>query len=239
MHIITRIAKAIGQCFKKPQREEQTDFHYNEGELDLEAFSETYSPPIQIKTPTTNRRITFEFIPERQNFKNVRSALQFIEGDWKGWKKIRDKQEEESNGVCCICGRKSQDYIAESKTATECHEVWSFANGVQKLERLEALCVLCHQIKHINRFANDKDYTEKLLKRYCDINDISISLALQDLENAKNEKVNRKHLQYCLDMSFINELYKPDTFPGLFNCHSADFNYFIEYDFKRNKNIEE
>ena len=239
MNIITRIARAIREYFKKEEDNPTTEFFYNENELDLEAFNRNYSPPLVIKTQATDRRITFEFIPEKQNFKNVRSALQFIEGDWKGWKKIRDQEEAKSNGACCICSRKSQDYIAESKTATECHEVWSFANGVQTLERLEALCVLCHQIKHINRFTNDKDYTEKLLQRYCDINDISMSVALQDLENAKNEKVNRKHLQYKLDLSLINEIYKPNTFPDLFNPHTEDFNYFLEHDFKKNKNIEE
>jgi 5-methylcytosine-specific restriction endonuclease McrA len=239
MNIINRIAQAIGQFFKKESNEEITEFFYNENELDLEAFTATYSPPLVIKKPTSDRRITFEFIPEKQNFKNVRSALQFIEGDWKGWKKIRDKQEEESNGACCICGRKSHDHIPDSKTATECHEVWSFENGVQKLERLEALCVLCHQIKHINRFSNDKNYTEKLLSMYCDINNLSISAAIQDLEKAKNDKQDRRFTQYQLDMSLINEIYKPETFPALFNPHTADFNYFIDNEFKTDKNIEE
>jgi len=239
MNIIKRIVKTIKQWFIKEEKEEITEYCYNENDLDLEAFTKNYSPPLVQVFKRSTRKIDFEFIPEKQNFRNVRSALQFLDGDWKSWKTIRDAQEAKSNGVCCICGCKSQDIIADSKTATECHEVWSFNGNIQKLERLEPLCVQCHQIKHINRFSTDQDYTDKLLARYCELNDITMPLALEDLEKAKQWKINCKNLQYSLDMSLMNEIYRPETFKGLFDCHSPDFNYFVDTEFKKNKNTEE
>lgn len=183
-------------------------------------------------------KIVFEFIPEKQNFKNVRSFLQYRDGTYKSWKAIRDLCEERAGGKCVICKQATPD----SKNATECHEQWGFEERkkIEKLLNFESLCKTCHEIKHINRFfSRDEKKTEKfnkLIDRYCELNGISKEQASKDFQFAMNERKRRNKFEFSLDLSLLNE-YGHDI-DELFNCHDPSFLTFIETQFKQNKDIE-
>jgi|GEM_PF-5054233 hypothetical protein len=241
------LRKLINLLLRKNENLEELSIDFNEGELNAIDFTENYIAPITIEEkgeevkPNENKIIMFEFIPEAQNYRNVRSVLQFVDGDFKSWKSIRDKAEEGSNGVCCICGGVSQKYDKNETTATQCHEVWHFddKNLIQKLVRLEPLCVCCHNIKHINRFHSDKAKTDELLNRYCSLNQCDMSAALADLEEAKRLKKSRKDLIYKLDLAEVNKFYDEEKFNDLVVVHNKKFADFLSNTFLKNKNIEE
>jgi hypothetical protein len=91
-------------------------------------------------------RLTIELIPKTCWFSSVRTAV-----SKKDWDKIRFITYEKANNVCEICGNtgKKQGY----KHNVECHEIWEYDDQTktQKLNGLIALCVICHQVKHIGR----------------------------------------------------------------------------------------
>lgn len=241
------LRKLINLLLRRTKKNEELTEDFNDGELRAIEFTENYVKPLVIEEkteevkPNEKKIISFEFLPDSQNFRNVRSVLQFIDGDFKSWKTIRDKAEEQSNGVCCICGCVSQDFDKKETTATQCHEVWSFddTNLIQKLERLEPLCVSCHNIKHINRHYKNEKKTGELLARYCKLNNCSLEGAKADLQLAKDMKKKRKDLIYKLDLTEINKFYDEEKFTELVIVHNKKFADFIENVFLKNTNIEE
>lgn len=97
---------------------------------------------MKIKQPKLN----IELIPKTCWFSSVRTMV-----SKKDWDKIRFATYNLANNKCEICGDNglNQGY----KHRVECHEVWLYDDetNVQKLVKLIALCVKCHQVKHIGR----------------------------------------------------------------------------------------
>lgn len=91
-------------------------------------------------------KLTIELIPKTCHFSNVRTMV-----SPKDWDKLRFASYEAANNKCEICGDNglNQGY----KHKVECHEVWEYNDQThtQKLIKLVALCVKCHQVKHIGR----------------------------------------------------------------------------------------
>ena len=258
--IITRILKSIVNAFKSRPVEQDSDddFDWNHSEnaykdvqksyernlrelKKQEAYRKRHPEIIDRSDPQRDYKIRFEFISEQQNFKNVRSALQYLHDSFAPWKKIRDLIEANNDGVCVICKQTSHDF-KECTTNTECHEVWKFhtKNGrnVQTLVRLEPLCVCCHEIKHINRFNNNPDYQNTLLERYAQLNNIELSKARRELDEAQQWKLSKKREKYFIDMSMINGLNTEYKFNELFDCHEPQFLSFVDEKFKSSKNNE-
>lgn len=219
---------------------------YDEGAKYLEKTGDSYQNHdtywreifAEYRRQKKNYKIVFEFIPEKQNFKNVRSFLQYREGSYKPWKMIRDLCEEQAGGKCVICSKPTPD----SKNATECHEQWGFdeKRKIEKLLNFEALCKTCHEIKHINRFfSHDEKKNEKfnlLMSRYCELNGISKEQGLKDFQFAVSERKRRNKFEFVLDLDLLN-VYGYDIVE-LFNCHEPSFLTFIETKFKQNKDID-
>lgn len=254
MNIIRRILN----IFKPKEVEQDSEFDWNHTDNEYkvvlknyernlrelkkqEAYNERHPELISRCDPKHDYKIRFEFIPEQQNFKNVRSALQFIHDTYKPWTSIRNMIEANNGGICCICSKTSQDF-KEASTNTECHEVWKFQNkngrNIQSLVRLEPLCVCCHEIKHINRFNSQPDYQAVLLQRYAELNNITYEKAQQDLEDSKEWKLSKKSDKYLLDMSMLNNLDTEFKFNELFDCHEPQFLQFLEEKFKSSKSNE-
>jgi len=170
--------------------------------------------------------IAFEFVPEHQSNRNIRSYLEYKTGSYHPWQAIRNDVEKKSNGVCCICGESSLDYGKDY--ATECHEVWyyDYASRTQELKRFEALCVSCHSIKHLNQHKRDKELFDMLLDRYAHLNSISKEQAYKDYIEADNIREKRKNIKYTkIEMKKLKPFY--DEAEDYFECHTKEFNQFI------------
>ncbi|MBB2932463.1 HNH endonuclease [Paraburkholderia silvatlantica] len=206
-------------------------------------------------------RIVFHFIPKLQNYKNVRSYIQFSYGHWQKWQDLRLKYFRKNNHTCQSCRKKFE--VKE----LELRELWSFdeQEREQKLEALIPLCHDCHAIAHISRAFAEVKITENLIakfkgksdglqklneslliskqrqdelfERYTLYNRTTIEQAQKDLKFAYAEAERRKEIKYQLDLSLL----KQDGFDtdGLFDCHSDAFNAFIEKDFKQSSEAQE
>jgi len=83
-------------------------------------------------------KLYIELVPSSSWFENLRSLLP--NG---GWDLVRKAAYKRAGYRCEICGGKGE------KWPVEAHEEFSYSDsGVQRLERVVALCPSCHQVKH-------------------------------------------------------------------------------------------
>lgn len=82
--------------------------------------------------------LPIELVPASNWQNNVRSEFK------DEWRDIRRVCYRKAGYRCEKCGGKGEEH------PVECHEEWSYddQNGIQKLERLIALCPLCHKSQH-------------------------------------------------------------------------------------------
>lgn len=176
----------------------------------------------------TKRKLSFCFIPRTQANRNARSFFEYKDGDYKRWQHIRDVAEEEAKGVCVICGRSSKDFDEDRKTHTEAHEEWFFkidrkGRQIQRLLDVYALCFVCHNIKHLDRQEKNEDYFNALIERYAEVNDIELSEALKDYQEALEERKRLDKANFLLDLAYFGY----DKNERYFDCHSKEFNTFL------------
>ena len=86
---------------------------------------------------STLPKLTIELIPKTAWYKNLRNAV-----PPEAWDRIRSKVYRGANYQCEICNKKGM---------LHCHEVWQYHDDycIQYLTRMCALCVQCHQVKHV------------------------------------------------------------------------------------------
>lgn len=86
--------------------------------------------------------LTIELVPRTTWFSNVRSAVRKSE-----WDRLRRAAYRAAGNRCEVCGGRG------SRHPVEAHEVFAYDDirGVQRLDRLQALCPACHGVKHIGR----------------------------------------------------------------------------------------
>lgn len=82
-------------------------------------------------------KLTIELIPQTSFFKNIRSLVSQTK-----WNKIKKIVFKKANYKCEICNGQG------NKHPVECHEIWDYKDGIQKLKGLIALCPKCHMVKH-------------------------------------------------------------------------------------------
>lgn len=85
-------------------------------------------------------RLRVELVPSTCWLSNVRSYM-----TRHYWAKLAAEVAEDGKHLCEVCGGRGRQH------AVECHEVWLYddARRVQTLLRLQALCPLCHKVKHL------------------------------------------------------------------------------------------
>lgn len=85
-------------------------------------------------------KLQIELVPRSCWFSNTRSNLKSSY-----WDRIRKYHYTKANNCCEICGGKGK------KHPVECHEVWLYNEKTftQKLGYFQAICPLCHEVKHI------------------------------------------------------------------------------------------
>ena len=147
-------------------------------------------------------KLSIELVPKTCHFSNVRTMV-----TPKEWDKLRFMAYEEANHKCQICGDNgiNQGY----KHRVECHEIWEYddVNKVQKLIGLTALCVVCHQVKHIGRaiaIGKNKEALTQLAK----VNKWSPEQIQQHLTESFDKYKERSKHEWLLDISMLeNEPY--------------------------------
>lgn len=101
----------------------------------------------QSSRPPRSLRLRVDLIPKPLFKKNLRNAM--APGKWQA---LARQVREAAQHRCAICG--------EHTDRLECDEVWNYDanNGEALLQELRAICVKCHQVKHLGR-------TEKLAEQ--------------------------------------------------------------------------
>lgn len=134
-----------------------------------------------------------DMIPKTSYFKNIRTI--FSKDDWNI---IRHYIYKRVNYRCECCGCYRNKFL-------EAHERWSydFENKIQKLERIIALCRLCHLSTHYGFSKNKKNFYKinEHLKKVKKIND-------EELENHIKQSYDlwkeRNKIKWIIDYSIIS-----------------------------------
>jgi len=140
-------------------------------------------------------KLTIEMVPKNTWFDNVRSNVSKEQ-----WKALKERTAMLANHQCEICSQRGPRW------PVECHEVWSYNNGVQKLERLIALCPDCHEVKHFG-LASMRGRQDKALAHLMKVNKISLDDAVAYVESVVEQWKELSNKEWELDISLI---YKKD-----------------------------
>ena len=107
-------------------------------------------------------RLTIELIPSSTWGMSLRKLASV-----RDWSKIRERCIKENKNRCGIC---------DTKGRLSCHEIWEFDDlkHIQRLVGFNALCNMCHSIKHIGntlRLAKEGklDY-ESVVRHFVEVN---------------------------------------------------------------------
>lgn len=136
--------------------------------------------------------LTIELVPKTCWYSNVRSEVSKDE-----WDKIKRTVSSSAGYKCEICNGKGP------KWPVECHEIWSYDNGVQRLERFIALCPSCHEVKHIG-LATIKGRREIVVDHFAKVNVLSLEEANKYVLEAFNIWHTRSQHQWSLDISYLD-----------------------------------
>jgi 5-methylcytosine-specific restriction endonuclease McrA len=118
-------------------------------------------------------RLQIELVPASCFWSNVRSNIE--EADWD---RIRKIVFDKANHLCEICGGKGKYH------PVECHEVWVYETPafVQRLDFFQALCPMCHEVKHLG-LAGLRGTWRRAFKRFTSMNQLDEKTAV-GIENA-------------------------------------------------------
>lgn len=101
-------------------------------------------PDLGRRPRTSLAPLLCEIVPRKCMFSNVRTLLAP-----EAWKALSDRVRAAANWRCEVCGD------LPPALDLHCHEVWSYEpaadvnRGHQVLAQLQALCALCHEVKHL------------------------------------------------------------------------------------------
>ena len=138
-------------------------------------------------------KLTIELVPQTAFFKNVRSKVSKGE-----WDIIRRKAYKESGYKCKICGGVGKRH------PVECHEIWEYKNGVQKLIDFIALCPNCHSVKHygLSQMRGLEDICREHLAR---VNNVSLKEVDNYVAECWEVWAERSKKDWELDVSLIKK----------------------------------
>jgi len=139
-------------------------------------------------------KLTIELVPQSAFFKNVRSEVSKEQ-----WDIIRREAYKKAGYKCQICGGVGE------KHPVECHEIWEYKDGVQKLIGFIAICPACHQVKHIG-LSRMRGLEEDCMKHLVKINNINEAQAYTYIENSFAIWDERNKQDWKLDISLLEEV---------------------------------
>lgn len=135
-------------------------------------------------------KLTLDLIPKTSFYLNARSKLSA-----KKWNAISKKTAENANYKCEICNKFSLHL--------ECHEIWQYKKGIQKLIKLASLCNRCHEVKHFG-LAEIRGRRAQALSHLMKINDISKEDAEAYIQKEFQIWLNRSKFKWDLDISLLD-----------------------------------
>ncbi|WGS54441.1 hypothetical protein LFL96_25855 [Paraburkholderia sp. D15] len=145
-------------------------------------------------------RIEVDMVPFSMHGINVRSRLTPSQ-----WGKIRKLHTELAGDKCEVCGKKGTEQ--RFKHDLECHEIWLHEGKIQKLIGMQALCPLCHKIKHVG-LADKSGYGEDVREHMAEVNgwtldrvEAHINLKRQQVRSIKLPRGER----HQLDLTHLNK----------------------------------
>lgn len=118
----------------------------------------------------------------------------------KQWDIIRKQVYQKADNVCEICGGKGINH------PVECHEVWEYDEdtGIQRLGKFQALCPLCHEVKHYG-LAYARGFELRAFKHFVSINKISRDLAREIVDRVFKQWEYRSTLTWNLCIDLLQE----------------------------------
>ena len=148
-------------------------------------------------------KLTIELVPSTVWYSNVRSNVSRDE-----WDRLRTLVYQHANHHCEICGGQGK------KWPVECHEIWEYndTRRVQRLDKLIALCPMCHQVKHIG-LAGIKGNYDIAVAHLARVNDLSLAAAKKYVADQFLVWEERSKHDWLLDISALKK-YKSDENEG-------------------------
>lgn len=146
-----------------------------------------------------NLPLPIELVPTTAWWSNVRSNVTSSQ-----WKKIKAIVFEASGHKCEICGGVGKNH------PVECHEVWEYdeKEKFQKLLKFQALCPLCHQVKHIGltgSFIFGIHALDRAMERFQIINELSSSDAVLFHDFFWQQWRERSKYEWKIDISLLEQ----------------------------------
>lgn len=117
------------------------------------------------------------------------------------WDRLRCAVADAADNRCEVCGNQSLG-PKQRMQRPDCHEVWIFeregSQFTQRLDRLIALCKLCHNVQHVGR-----GFTEDALQILQNLNSWSTAEAMKDIDRAKARFKLMGNLEFNLDLTVL------------------------------------
>src|ERR1035437_8551076 len=140
-------------------------------------------------------KLQIELVPASCFWSNVRSNIEENQ-----WDQIRKRVYKKANYLCEICGGKGKHH------PVECHEVWlyDYSSMSQRLNFFQALCPLCHEVKHIG-LAGIRGTGQRAFSRFVTINGLDEVTAGKIEDAVFRQWEIRSDLYWKLDINHLKE----------------------------------
>lgn len=147
-------------------------------------------------------KLEVELVPSTCWWSNVRS--QVTKAQWEKCKAfVRDRVTKTRGYASCeICGGRGE------KWPIECHEIWSYEGGIQRLEGLIALCPTCHKAKHIGRTMEVEPESVRMsvIFKLMQVNGWGHMQTMEHIDEAFAIWSIRSMSEWQLDVSYLKEI---------------------------------
>ena len=119
------------------------------------------------------------------------------------WRKLSTAVAEQAQRRCEICSGRGRQH------AVECHEVWGYDDDIhlQGLLRLQALCPLCHRVKHLGR-SIEFGYEEEVLGWLARVNGWDARTTNWYVDAVFTQCHERSRHEWALDLTTLGENYE-------------------------------
>ena len=143
-------------------------------------------------------KLRVALVPSTCWLSNVRSLMK----EW-AWRKLKDSIAEMGEYRCEVCRGQGR------KHPVECHEVWGYDDErrVQALLRLQALCPMCHRVKHLGRSIN-LGYEEVACGWLARVNGWDAATTSTYVDAAFRQWSARSQHGWTLDLTTLGEVYE-------------------------------
>lgn len=143
-------------------------------------------------------KLTIEALHSESSGNNVRTLM-----SKEDWDLLRSDCYRQAGYTCEICGGKGKEW------PVECHEVWKYdlKNKKQILVKLQALCTLCHQCKHIGR-TTKIGKLEETLKHFRQVNRVRPVTQNRHIQQMWNAYWLREDYNFTIDITYAEERLK-------------------------------